>query len=114
AGDFGGFSADTTRISLNRRYLNDPKEMVDTILHENTHNFQDELVKRFIAGKIPTTDPMYNQAKTFAITHHWDAYVKSSEDGPAYKAQPEEMQAWEVGGNESKKLIKSFKKKPSK
>lgn len=108
-GDFGGFSADTTRISLNTRYLDNPKEMMDTIIHENTHNYQDELVKKFVAGDLKEGDPMYEQAKTFAVTHHWDAYVPPREDGDAYEKQPEEMQAWDAGGTESTKLMEAFK-----
>lgn len=110
AGDFGGFSANTTRISLNTRYINNAEEMINTIIHENTHNYQDELVKQFVAGKIKKDDPRYEQAKTFAVTHHWDAYENGDIDSAAYKAQPEEMHAWDAGDTEAKELVQSFKK----
>ena len=110
AGDFGGFSANTTRISLNTRYINNAEEMINTIIHENTHNYQDELVKQFVAGKIKKDDPRYEQAKTFAVTHHWDAYENGDIDGAAYKAQPEEMHAWDAGDTEAKEPVQSYKK----
>ena len=113
-GDFGGFQADKNLISLNTFYLNNAKEMIDTVIHENTHNYQDELAKQFVDGKIKKTDPRYEQAKTFAMLHHWDAYVPPDEDSDVYKIQPEEMQAWDAGGTESTRLLKSLKKPPKK
>jgi hypothetical protein len=109
-GDYGGFNTTSGIISLNTRYLGDAKEMIDTILHENSHNYQDQLAKRYFAGEIKKTDPVYEQAKAFALTHHMDAYVDSDEDGDVYETQPEEMHAWEVGGTESKKLMKGLRR----
>lgn len=109
AGDFGGFNTTSGIISLNNRYLSDPQEMINTVLHENTHNYQDQLVKRFFNGEIPESDPLYLQAKTFAVSHHMDAYVKGSEDGPAYKGQPEEMHAWGAGDTEAPKLLAALR-----
>ena len=84
------------------------------MIHENTHNYQDELVKRYIAGDIKESDPLYEQARTFAATHHMDAYVDSDEDRQGYEKQPEEAQAWEAGDNEAKKLLAAYNKKKKK
>lgn len=108
AGSYGSFNTTSGIISLNTRYLSDPQEMIDTILHENAHNFQDQLVKRFFAGEIKESDPMYEQAKTFAMTHHWDAYVTFKEDSGVYEAQPEEMHAWDSGRSEAPKLMREL------
>ena len=117
AGVAGAFDSATGRMMLNPDIIDNRMEVINTIIHENTHNFQNELVKRFVAGKIPKTDPMYEQAKTFATVKHKDAYIGLipkpgsttgeliPEDFDAYKRQPSEMQAWEAGADEAKKLI---------
>lgn len=67
------------------------------VIHENAHNFQDELVRQYVDGKISKSDPMYEQAKTFAATYGDDAYVEVTEDPMAYEFQPKEMHATDAG-----------------
>ncbi|MEN1679687.1 MAG: hypothetical protein AAGJ46_08840 [Planctomycetota bacterium] len=114
-GNFGTFSSDSNRIRLNTKYMNDPEEMINTVIHENTHNYQFELVEQYLAGKIKKSDPRYEQARTFVVNSHWDSYAKGSSPGnprddQAYAKQPIEMQAWDAGDNEAKKLYKALTK----
>jgi len=107
-GDFGGFNTTSGIISLNTLYLDNAEEMINTILHENTHNYQDQLAKRYFAGDIQKTDPIYEQAKAFALTHHMDAYVDNDESPAVYKIQPEEMHAWDAGDKEAPALLRQL------
>ena len=109
----GAFNAETTRITMNEYNLNrKPSKMINAVIHENTHNYQDELVKQYVAGKIKKDDPRYEQAKTFAMFHHWDAYepgdklyTDRKKGHEVYKAQPEEMHAFDAGDSGAARVI---------
>ena len=72
-------------------------DSLDTIIHENTHNYQHKLVARLEAGEIRPTDPEYNQAVLFQL--NFAGYLESTDEGhEAYAKQPVEMHAWLAGG----------------
>jgi hypothetical protein len=93
----GKFMPNTGRLLVNPRFLNDPNSIIETVIHENTHKFQDDLVKKYMDGKLSKHDPMYEQAKTLAVTYGDDAYVFITEDEFGYKYQPKEKQAIDAG-----------------
>ncbi|MDC0936533.1 hypothetical protein OAS39_09605 [Pirellulales bacterium] len=93
----GQYKPSTGRLMVNPSYLNDPHAIIQAVIHENAHNFQDELVRQYVDGKISKSDPMYEQAKTFAATYGDDAYVEVTEDSMAYEFQPKEMHATDAG-----------------
>jgi hypothetical protein len=97
AGFAGQFKPSTGRLMVNPQFLDKPENIIQAVIHETTHKFQDELVKRYLEGRISKQDPMYEQAKTFAVTYGDDAYVKVEEDPFAYEFQPKEMHAHDAG-----------------
>ncbi len=94
---YGKFGDDTDRLVLNPRYLDKPRMMVEVVLHENAHHFQDVLVKKYMNGQINKRDPLYLQAELFAITEGENAYVGPDANYAAYEMQPVEKHAIEVG-----------------
>jgi hypothetical protein len=81
--------------------FNNFDEMFDTVIHENTHNHQCELIEQLEAGLLPKGSPEYNQAVLFQLNTNPLGYLG---DGPAYEAQPKEQHAWLAGG-EARKLF---------
>jgi hypothetical protein len=75
------------------------KASVDLIVHENAHNYQDQLAQKSAAGKIPESDPTYEQSKLFAVNGEPDGYVTAivESDLADYRAQPMERNSWEIG-----------------
>ena len=93
------FKADSNEILIDPASLGNAEEMLRAVLHENTHNFQDELAKKYLNGEIEKRDPMYEQAKMFALNYSGDGYVTQAEHADVYKLQPTEMHAYDAGDN---------------
>jgi hypothetical protein len=75
------------------------QELIDTVTHENTHNYQSEMLAR--ASEIGVDDEDYQQLLMFAA-NEGDGYVNSTEaqgngDYDTYKKQPQERHAFKAG-----------------
>lgn len=114
-GDEGFFASDTMTLNLNTHPesgWSDYKEAIDTVIHENMHNYQAVLVQRLEEGIITKDDPEYVQALIFAANDAPDGYVDTDEkldDDEAgtnpYKTQPLEAHAWDTGDGVAKELV---------
>ena len=96
----GFFDGDTMTINLNvhpETDFDDFYECIDTIVHENAHNYQEYLVTRLAEGLIRKGDPEYTQALMFAANSGPGDYVNSNESKAIYKKQPLEEHAWATG-----------------
>lgn len=102
--DNGYFNPNDGKIYLNT----DPKASLgrdlattlDLIFHENSHNYQDKLVKRLDPSSpdpLDPADPEYNQAVLFALNDGPHSYVKGEENFEDYKKQPLEEHAHDNG-----------------
>ncbi len=106
-GDEGFFSPGSMTLNLNTHPdsgWTDYKEAVNTVVHENMHNYQAVLVRRLEEGIITSEDPEYMQALIFAANDAPGGYVPPSEtldadeaDTKPYKTQPVEAHAWDSG-----------------
>ncbi len=99
-------------INSNHAMFGDFKEMMDTILHENAHAWQNMIVAQY-KGKTPFTPQdqakvkggtalpaMKVQAELFAENDK--SYTNT---GEAYRHEPLEEQAWTFGGKSSQALL---------
>ena len=75
--------------------LDDAAEAFDTVVHENTHRYQNDLVRRLNDGDISDTSEIYDQARLMRANEEY--YAKSDADYAAYRSQPSEGHAWNVG-----------------
>lgn len=114
-GDEGFFASDTMTLNLNTHIesgWSDYKEAIDTVIHENMHNYQAVLVQRLEEGIITKDDPEYVQARIFAANDTPDGYVTPSEPVDddekgtnTYKTQPLEAHAWDTGAGVAEELV---------
>lgn len=108
-GDLGSFNSSTNVIRINihpEATFDDFYDTIDTIVHENAHNYQGFLVKKLQEGLIQPGDPEYVQALMFAANSEPWAYVTAEEDKDCYKKEPLEEHAWKTGGDVQKALKK--------
>ena len=120
-GDEGFFSPDTMSLNLNTHPdsgWSDYKEAINTVVHENMHNYQAVLVQRLQEGIITKEDPEYAQAMIFAANDEPGGYVPPSEKldpdetgTKPYKTQPVEAHAWDSGDDVAKELMSGTKPK---
>ncbi len=99
-GDLGSFNAGTNVIRINvhpSATFDDFFDTIDTIVHENAHNYQGYLVTRLQEGLIVPGDPEYKQALMFACNSVPQSYVNGQEDRHIYEKQPLEEHAWKTG-----------------
>ncbi len=115
----GGFSAAKEFIAVNiqsQAVQQDFQKSVDLILHETTHWYQANLVKRFLEGEIDEDDAEYTQVLLFAMNDarlRPDAYVQAkdwgaddaAEHNQAYLKQPQEAHAYAAGTEMAKLLM---------
>lgn len=91
-GNYGAFSPDFKDITINSRYVEsdsfqDYKEMLDTLLHEGRHAYQDyNVVTREVHGDTNITNEW---------SYNLDNYVSPNWDFQAYYTQPVEQDARE-------------------
>ncbi len=114
-GDYGltlsGFPTEIWINKLHTGYKNF-KEIVDTIIHENSHTWQ-EWVICMLKGEAPydaqdtreiKDDPkLHTQAKLFLENDK--TYISSDVSQDAYRHEPLEEQAWTFGGSCSQMLL---------
>lgn len=103
-----------TAIHLNKAHagFNDFKEVVDTIIHENSHAWQEMIILK-LQGKTPYTgtdkaeienDPeLITQAEMFLENDQ--TYINSRVNSEAYRHEPLEEHAWNAGGKTSAMLL---------
>lgn len=114
--DNGAFQPDSKEISLNTNSvaLNDFESAIDLIVHENHHNFQDQLVARLNLPendpkKIkapPPPNPLYQQALLFALNDEPSGYVTPDEGQENYEKQPMEEHSWYSGPKTAHGLVR--------
>jgi hypothetical protein len=75
--------------------LDDDAEALDTVVHENTHRYQAHLVSELDDGTITSTDDRYNQSRLMRANSGY--YAPAARDYQAYRNQPKEAHAWDVG-----------------
>ena len=121
------FSADTNQITINPDSLHGAighthsdevekfmpgNNAIPLMLHENAHNFQDELVKKYLRGELSKDDPMYEQAELFAFNyddgylelghnsdeHHFEDYSQQASERHSYIVQDSATDALLNGG----------------
>jgi hypothetical protein len=120
-GDEGFFSPGSMTLNLNTHPdsgWSDYKEAINTVVHENMHNYQAVLVQRLQEGIITKDDPEYTQALIFAANDEPGGYVAPSEKldpdesgTKPYKTQPVEAHAWDTGDGVAKDLMSGTKPK---
>ena len=116
-GDEGYFSGATMTLNLNTHPFSDfgdYKEAVNTVVHENAHNYQEVLVQRLREGILRPEDPDYGQALIFAANDGVFGYVDPDEEDTIdddepnrnpYKTQPVEAHAWDTGDGVAADLV---------
>jgi len=127
--DIGGYRPATNRkppkivLNMDSYAINDFELMLDTVIHENHHHFQQTLILRL---HLPEDDddvikpghPLYQQAKLFELNSEDGAYVgpeeshKAEEEnsGPpgSYQKQPLERHAHYSGPLTARGLVKAL------
>ncbi|MDB5100076.1 MAG: hypothetical protein JWM80_4497 [Cyanobacteria bacterium RYN_339] len=97
-GDYGAYDGDARTITLGAWGLADrePRELVDTVIHEQLHALQHQRYTAMKAGKIAPHNPLNAQAREWLYnSNHYHAF----EQGPkAYRQQPVEAHAWDGAG----------------
>ena len=108
----GHFSPSENAIFLNPDpdgSFADFADLIDTVIHENTHNYQHQLVQQLKDGTLKPDSPLYEQARIFAANEAPGGYVKPEEDQAVYEKQPMEEHAWRAG-SEAQEMGKEVKK----
>ena len=100
-GPSGYFSREAQAMFINTHpsvEMDDFAMMLDTVVHENVHNYQAELVRRLEDGLLEPGDPEYDQARIFQANWARGGYVDAEQaDHAAYRTQPLEAEAWSAG-----------------
>lgn len=90
--------------------IKDFTETITTVLHENMHHYQDELVKMLRSGKLDSKDPRYKQALIFEVNElQPGGYIPGDEGVADYQAQPLERAAEGTGVSTAKKVSTNVK-----
>lgn len=93
----GYFNGADGNIYLNDRkadFADDFDAVLDTLIHENTHRYQNKLIKQLQAKELKPGDPDYEQALMFALNSGTTGYI---DGGDGYEEQPVERHAWRAG-----------------
>lgn len=100
--NYGYYSSSDDKVVLNdhkdsngKGILDNPSDAFDTAAHENTHRYQDDLNNSLNDGAIDESDDRYDQARLMRTNK--DNYTRSEDDYNAYRSQPMEQHAWDVG-----------------
>jgi hypothetical protein len=113
----GYFNPNDGKIYINtnaRSSFNKRMELaLDLALHENSHNYQNMLVKKLEDGTL-TSGPEYEQALMFQANSGPRAYVKGAEDFETYKKQPLEEHAHLNGPETAKAIVTKLDPKKTK
>jgi hypothetical protein len=87
-------------------------DAMDTVVHEMSHAYQADLVKRVKSGALKPGDTDYEQAAMFVANDDADNYIQPDEDNDAYVAQPEENHARVVAADYIDKINKKLSGPP--
>jgi hypothetical protein len=109
----GYFNLDDGKIYINTNakssFHKSMARALDLALHENSHNYQHELVKQLEDGTLKPGDPEYQQALMFQANDGPRGYVDSKEgDFDTYQKQPQEEHAFSNGPKTSKAILKKL------
>lgn len=117
----GFFSPQTMTLNLNTHPdsgWSDYQEAVNTVVHENMHNYQAVLERRLEEGILTPNDPEFTQAQIFAANDAAGAYVSPEEPldddekgTRPYMTQPVEAHAWDSGDGVAEALVSAIKPK---
>jgi hypothetical protein len=102
-------------INKNHRMFGDFKEMMDTILHENSHAWQNMIVAQF-KGEAPfraqdkarvngNAAPASMKLQAALFAENDGTYFNSDDSQQAYRHEPLEEQAWGFGGKSAQALL---------
>jgi hypothetical protein len=104
----GAWNANSRRLMINRQSgsLDDFEATMNTLFHENSHNWQMELSSaiRQVPSQIDPLSPLYDQALLFAANN--DGYVTEPQN--TYRAQPMEAHAMLAGPKFSRDLTRAL------
>ncbi len=107
----GYFNATDGTIHMNlhpESSLHDFEAALDTVFHENSHNYQKKLSDKVESSALSPTDPRYLQARIFQANYAPGGYVKGAEDMETYLFQPLEDHAHINGPKTAKALLKAL------
>jgi hypothetical protein len=106
----GYFSGDKIYMNDQKASFKDFADVINTVIHENTHNYQDQLVEMLEKGELEN-DPRKNQAILFRLNqgddyqnspkleNYKDKYKEYEEAFAAYEKQPRELHAMRAGND---------------
>jgi hypothetical protein len=103
----GVFDHRTRTIEVSGEKLESFDRILDTVIHENTHNHQRWLVTQLEQGAIKKDDPRYRQVALFALNqgvgYHkggsGTGLLSKADDDSAYEKQPTELHAHRAGAD---------------
>lgn len=78
---------------------------LNLIIHENSHNHQVQLARKFELGAVPKTDPRHVQARIFKENLKDGSYIVAHLDYAAYRAQPLELHANAAGAYLARRVM---------
>lgn len=87
-------------ITLSEEHLgsNDVAEIVDTVVHEGRHAYQDHVIQN--------PDASHNQVLSQSWSENWDNYLTAEDYGQeVYQGQPIEADAWNYAGRVREQLF---------
>jgi hypothetical protein len=112
----GAFNYGTRTIEISSAFLGHFDRILDTAIHENTHNHQRWLVKQLEQGAIKSDDKRYRQVALFALNQSVVGYHQSGtgllpkdEDDSAYEKQPTELHAHRAGADAARTMKENAK-----
>ncbi len=109
----GTYQTGSKDIVLNRNghAADDFEAMMDTMFHENSHNWQFQLIER-LRGNLPPPlapdDPAYKQALMFEANSLEYFSTKEIDEGDAYGKQPLEAHAFRAGAGMARALLRAL------
>jgi hypothetical protein len=107
----GGFQHAEAQININKDgdIFNDFELTMDSIFHENSHNWQSQLIRKFRAKGISENDPLYRQALLFEANQgEREDGTDGYDNGAGYKVQPKEAHAHRAGPKFAKALMRAL------
>lgn len=90
----GYFSPSQNKIAISPSLLQNPREFVNTVIHEQAHAYQHEKAQAASRGTMSPNDPLYQTARTWG--QNFANYV-SGGNYQAYRSQPIEAHAFATG-----------------
>jgi hypothetical protein len=124
-GDLGSFNGDpyppgTLQVNFLYEGSKDFRELMDTVAHENTHAYQEKLIRGFRDGSIKEGDLEYSAAMMLEMndTKGTKGYISGAKSkkydknnkGLAYKNQPCEAHAWGAGSKIGRTVFDNLEK----